>query len=1134
MSDKADKQCFKLIFDEPATADAFASKGHERSAKLLTTILGQLQGRDGAIGLEGGWGSGKSTIVNIAEKMLGDEKGKEYYIYTFDLWVNKIEVFRKAFLEEFLAWADNKNIIKKTVFERLSRQIKGKTRITTQKQRKKYNLFGIFFLVFAPLLPILYAWLSPFAFRQGLEEAVIFGMPATSFALYTLVFLYGLLVANFIKELFFGFRTRVFFDILSRSVSMFSSDTQEETTTQNISENNPTAIEFHEIFRKLLGEVQTDSRKVIFVLDNIDRLPKEAAIGIWSEIRALYTTTNSKLKKDIDNNVIAIVPYDREFLCDIFEITPEPDKKRIKNDLFDKTFDYVISVSPPILADWKHYLYVMLDRAISIELSELQKFNLFKLLSYFFQTQGVYPAPRTIVKFVNSISQLYGVWHDYISIEAVAVYTFHEQGIKKSPKSLLRRNLVDNRYIRIAQLENWQRDFAALAFNVSPEEANQVLLSQPIALEVTRKNTTHLEELSQSPGFNEILSDVLHSNCETWASEDCGIISNIVENINNLNKLRDEVKANVWEELSESLKSIKHINYADASKMKNLSFIINSQKSEDPSSICLRLVKIINQSFDKENDDMFAYGQDWYGLIAALVDNIDSISDSEKKIIQKNLVIPNFVEFALGVAYKAYTRDRQKIDKFNLQCTADSIAKELVGDINSNTDYFIPTYKGIPRIFNIAQKVMFAEACSDKLNGIETDIDDRVRLLEILSFVFSDSNFHARVEKVINSLFKSGTLSHSLYLCQKANKKDGSALAVWLLFTAQNKISNIPSIQSQHAVFGNITATASHHNSLLDDKELYQQIKDILPKYISRFESFSRWMNFAISDKKEDGIFKEVFTKVIDDNTFGRLNVRSTISQYKEIRRIVGEDLALKFLNKFSNWSGLFSENIDEDDALDISPLLIYDIAKCNNKRLDSISDIVDDRLKRLSSDEWMEAFKNGGNILELLAARVDVANLTVPANQFRPPLTEYIVNIITDKTSLSSNKETWGKVLNALRKASQAKMANDVFMSLSSNKTTLAGLERFVMNFGEISKIIKYSQSPDLALNQIFSELILTEVKSVREFVRNNVKEIRLCIRKSNKEARGFFYEIIDELDGVDDSSKQLWSDELSNMFKY
>ncbi len=64
----------KLLYDLPVASDAFSGGGHKRTASSLANTIQEFDDQTRSIGLEGKWGSGKSTIVEIAKSILDTEK----------------------------------------------------------------------------------------------------------------------------------------------------------------------------------------------------------------------------------------------------------------------------------------------------------------------------------------------------------------------------------------------------------------------------------------------------------------------------------------------------------------------------------------------------------------------------------------------------------------------------------------------------------------------------------------------------------------------------------------------------------------------------------------------------------------------------------------------------------------------------------------------------------------------------------------------------------------------------------------------------------------------------------------------------------------------------------------------------
>jgi KAP family P-loop domain len=80
-----------LVDDIPADSDAFSTNGelgpHARVAKEIGDLVESDEPGGKMIGLEGAWGSGKSTVVNFLRKKF--EKPEHLTAAFFDAWAHE-------------------------------------------------------------------------------------------------------------------------------------------------------------------------------------------------------------------------------------------------------------------------------------------------------------------------------------------------------------------------------------------------------------------------------------------------------------------------------------------------------------------------------------------------------------------------------------------------------------------------------------------------------------------------------------------------------------------------------------------------------------------------------------------------------------------------------------------------------------------------------------------------------------------------------------------------------------------------------------------------------------------------------------------------------------------------------------
>lgn len=167
----------KIVFEEPAKADAFEGRGHARSSEALADAIVQLSSRDGAIGLEGPWGSGKSTVIGFASDVLTKlDPSRTYHIFNFDLWTHQTDEFRRAFLEEFVSWIEARKLLPTGDLERARDEIRDKVKTVRTGTFREYSFFGAVLVLTIPFLPLAYSWTSPAAFKERATAPMVLGV----------------------------------------------------------------------------------------------------------------------------------------------------------------------------------------------------------------------------------------------------------------------------------------------------------------------------------------------------------------------------------------------------------------------------------------------------------------------------------------------------------------------------------------------------------------------------------------------------------------------------------------------------------------------------------------------------------------------------------------------------------------------------------------------------------------------------------------------------------------------------------------------------------------------------------------------------------------------------------------------
>ncbi|MBO9136559.1 hypothetical protein J5289_18140 [Rhizobium sp. B230/85] len=278
----------KIIIDQPSPEDLFHGKGHDRTATALAnTIREFVSVGDRAIGLDGPWGSGKSSVVGIAARKLREGRTKEsarFHFFTFDIWKSEGAAFRRSFLEHFVAWALLNFAAKSQHLHKIEAKIHGKIRTVDTDNQQLLDWFGIAVLLLVPFLPVYVFWSKAVFDGLGVADKELFLHSWPMWVLYVVVFATLLWSAKKYGEMAkagdfpdgAGTNQKIR-SALSRTLLISSKQFERQTVTQRIRETDPNDFEFQSVLREILGVIQgTDDKVVVASTISTDFPPRRS------------------------------------------------------------------------------------------------------------------------------------------------------------------------------------------------------------------------------------------------------------------------------------------------------------------------------------------------------------------------------------------------------------------------------------------------------------------------------------------------------------------------------------------------------------------------------------------------------------------------------------------------------------------------------------------------------------------------------------------------------------------------------------------------------------------------------------------------------------------------------------------
>ena len=258
-----------------------------------------------------------------------------------------------------------------------------------------------------------------------------------------------------------------------------------------------------------------------------------------------------------------IAPFSLEALAFVFGNSKENSSRaelvEKAKAYIDKTFSLAFFVPPPILANWRRYLWQQLKRAFpEHDDSDLRAIQVLFDISKSSSQPGSSTTlgkvnsitPREIKLFVNSIVVLFRQRGSELSLPIVASYVLHRDeilasGFNNDPLSAMEREIVN--------VADGRPPLAALHFGVPLQEADQLLLQEPIVAALRLGNGADLLLQEKRHGFVDVLQKVVREELDQPQGPQGVVLAKIAVAINALEGAKSPELLGLWREMRQRL-----------------------------------------------------------------------------------------------------------------------------------------------------------------------------------------------------------------------------------------------------------------------------------------------------------------------------------------------------------------------------------------------------------------------------------------------------------------------------------------------------------------------------------------------------------------------------------------------------
>lgn len=495
----------RFIPDKPTGDDVFEGQSQTNLANYICEYIrsndsASSRGREQMpriIGLEGKWGSGKSNVV---EKIKKDLEGEGYYTFTYDAWGHQEDLQRRSILETLTNALIEDKVLEGKVKIKMrngeSKEAEWKDQLSLLLSNKTTTIIKS-----QPQLSGSAIWGISLVGLFVISTTIMGHMIDVTDALLSRCWI----IFIDILPIIIGGLVIIWYCITGNWKNVFTLLTQKEDNKvdeQFTSSEEPSVMEFKNWMHAIsshLGKAK-GNKKVIIVFDNMDRLPSEKVMQLWSVIYTFFAGSDFE-------NIWTIIPYDHKHLCEaIYESNKNEFKDKFKR-FINKTFPVVYTVPQPVITDYNKLFNKYFEDAFGTEEHDQ------KHICQVFMLFHVNPNPRTVISFVNELVAMRLQWPaTECRLQNIALFVLKKDGLLYGNNSLEENLLSDALFKDVSSFypdqESVRTQLCQFAYGLHDKSlAGELPLIRLLSAAV--KSGDSLARFVEQPHFISVLENIL-------------------------------------------------------------------------------------------------------------------------------------------------------------------------------------------------------------------------------------------------------------------------------------------------------------------------------------------------------------------------------------------------------------------------------------------------------------------------------------------------------------------------------------------------------------------------------------------------------------------------------------------------
>lgn len=901
----------RLLKNTPCDKDMFEGQSHQYIANAIAKTI-HTHNDANIIGVDGGWGSGKSNLVGLVQKTLNKEYTDiNYHFFVYDAWGHQDDLQRRSILEELTDQLINGTKTEKAVLDTLKWEGRLKDLLARKRETETTSIpklsCGIILSALAVIAtPILKVIAEDFI-DNSCCKILIMVIPISILFLWFFI--------RFVINLF-RYKTKRIGIALKTSVSdvfsVYSDKKINNKTNEIISEKEPSSREF----KKWIHHIDEDlsANKLIIVFDNMDRLPATKVQELWAVIHSFFADQQYK-------NIRVIVPFDRAHIisafknedisqidnrvCEIYNENASPvenHKSRTTkiqcygDDFINKTFNVIYRVSPPTMSNWKQFFNERWKDAFGESLSQDSR------ITQIYDLLTEYQTPRKIIAFINEFVSIKQMCSEHnIPDQYIALFIFGKSRITLTPETeIISPTYLGAMAFLYADDKEMPKYICALYYQLHPDKAIDIIYTDRIKWALDNNE------------FEAINSIKTLAPCRI-------LLENAIAKVTNVPNATIALNTCFGNEQSDAFN-----NYWDC--LYQLTKNTFPSKLEEYQKILLRkiknkkeyLISMINEFYKDDNFNVFDFHHNINELSS--IDGIEPFLHLNTKQVKSE----EFIQF-VGLAKATYK-------KFKIICDKDELDSYLSG-LN------IEKLKNLDIIPFIKEQY---KTLSQYEKNISSLIDKNVNDATILSDLFERLKELKRpIEKTI--------ADNEIYAAFIHLKEDDSFYFDLICM----RISRLSSFSTTHNSY--FAAAMNRKDDIFVEKvakklEYYIDYEKILLNLPS--------MNYPL--------YKAV-AKRLTENSYEqpKMTISKVLVKYEEI--INNSDIEPKALiNNLNRWKNHTDGSINETNITSIPVLFFRDSVQIDNELVKCCQKLANEYLNGRTVENWVDSITNNDSDYQL------------------------------------------------------------------------------------------------------------------------------------------------------------------------